>query len=325
MDAGKLHQKSIVFDGHCDTLLAVLAGKRRLGERSSEGHLDLPRMREGGVTAQIFAICTCSRHLPSGPLKQALRMLDAFYRELADNPDSLVLATSAADIERAKGEGKVAAILGLEGAEPLEGDLGVLRMLHRLGVRVVGLTWNRRNRAADGVNEARTGGGLTNFGVELVRELNRLGMVIDMAHLAPAGVRDVLELSEAPVIASHANAYALCPHRRNLTDEQLEAIAAKGGVVGVTFVPRFVAQDKEEASLERLLDHIDHMAKVAGIDHVGLGSDFDGFDDKPMAGLEDVTKLPNVTAGLLERGYSADEVKKVLGGNFLRVFREVMG
>jgi len=319
VDAGKLHRESIVFDGHCDTLLAVLTGKRRLGERSSEG---LPRMREGGVTAQIFAICTCSGHLPGGPLKQALRMLDAFYRELEDNPDSLVLATSATDIERAKREGRVAAILGLEGAEPLEGDLGVLRMLHRLGVRVVGLTWNRRNQAADGVNEA---GGLTNFGVALVRELNRLGMVIDVAHLAPAGVRDVLELSEAPVIASHANAYALCPHRRNLTDEQLEAIAAKGGVVGVTFVPRFVAEGGEGASLGRLLDHIDHVAKVAGIDHVGLGSDFDGFADRPMAGLEDVTKLPNVTAGLLGRGYSPAEVQKVLGGNFLRVFREVVG
>jgi len=325
VDARKLHQESIVFDGHCDTLLAVLTGKRRLGERSNEGHLDLPRMREGGVTAQIFAICTCSGRLPGGPLKQALRMLDAFYRELEANPHSLILATSAADVERAKEEGKVAAILGLEGAEPLEGDLGVLRMLHRLGVRVVGLTWNRRNQAADGVNEARTGGGLTNFGVELVREMNRLGMVIDVAHLAPAGVRDVLELSEAPVIASHANAHALCPHRRNLTDEQLEAIAARGGVVGVTFVPGFVAENKQEASLGRLLDHIDHIAKVAGIDHVGLGSDFDGFTDRPMAGLEDVTGLPNITAGLLERGYSPDEVKKLLGGNFLRVFREVVG
>lgn len=325
VNARELHEESIIFDGHCDTLQAVLRGERRLDERSSEGHLDLPRMREGGVTAQIFAICLGSECLPSGAVKQTLRMLDACYRELADNPDSLTLATSAADIERAKEEGKVAAVLGLEGAEALEGDLGVLRMFYRLGVRNIGLTWNRRNQAADGLDEARTGGGLTTFGVELVRKMNRLGIMIDVAHLAPAGVRDVLELSEAPVIASHTNAYALCPHRRNLMDERLEAIAAKGGVVGVTFVPGFVAENKEEASLERLVDHIDHIAKVAGIDHVGLGSDFDGFGDQPMSGLEDVTKLPNITAGLLGRGYSADEVKKILGGNLLRVFREAVG
>jgi membrane dipeptidase len=331
LDTDKLHRESIVFDGHCDTLLNVLDGRRRLGERSAEGHLDLPRMKEGGMTAQIFACFVRRQFVPGQATAEALRLVDTFYEEMATNAATLTLAILAADIEQAKMEGKIAGVLGLEGAEALAGDLGVLRTFYRLGVRNVGLTWNFRNAAADGVAEARTGGGLTEFGVKLVKEMNRLGTMIDVAHLAPAGVRDVLALSEAPVIASHANAHALCscascPHRRNLTDEQLEGIAANGGVVGVTFVPAFVAEDPNQATLERTLDHIDHIVRVAGIDHVGLGSDFDGFSGKEVnAGLEDVTRMPGITAGLLARGYKSEEVRKILGGNFLRVFRQVVG
>lgn len=325
MDAITLHYNSIIFDGHCDTLLEVLDGKRRLNERSTEGHIDLPRLREGGVTAQVFAIFIEDKYLPAKAARQTLRLLDVLYNELAANTDSLVLATRAEDIERAKQTGKVAAVVGIEGAESLEGELGLLRIFHRLGVRLLTIAWSRRNEAADGIQEARTGGGLTNFGLKLVEECNRLGIMVDISHLAPAGVRDVLETSSKPVIASHSNAYALCPHPRNLTDQQLTALAEKGGVVGVTFVPSFIAEDRKEASLEKLLDHIDHIVRVAGIDHVGLGSDFDGFSPPPPAGLEDVTRLPGITAGLLSRGYSADEVRKILGGNFLRVFRQVAG
>jgi membrane dipeptidase len=325
LDAITLHYNSIIFDGHCDTLLEVLDGKRRLNERSTEGHIDLPRLREGGVTAQVFAIFIEDKYLPAKAARQTLRLLDVLYNELAANTDSLVLATRAEDIERAKQTGKVAAVVGIEGAESLEGELGLLRIFHRLGVRLLTIAWSRRNEAADGIQEARTGGGLTNFGLKLVEECNRLGIMVDISHLAPAGVRDVLETSSKPVIASHSNAYALCPHPRNLTDQQLTALAEKGGVVGVTFVPSFIAEDRKEASLEKLLDHIDHIVRVAGIDHVGLGSDFDGFSPPPPAGLEDVTRLPGITAGLLSRGYSADEVRKILGGNFLRVFRQVAG
>ncbi|MGQ9625577.1 MAG: dipeptidase [Anaerolineae bacterium] len=326
MNPHDLHKESIVFDAHCDTLLEVLDGKRRLAERAEKGHVDLPRLKEGGVTAQIFAIFARQQYLPSGAAKEALRILDTFYRELKANEESLLLAISAADIERAKREGKVAAILSLEGAEALEGDLGVLRMFHRLGVRNLGITWNFRNQAADGLDEARSKGGLTNFGLELVRELNRLGIMIDVSHLAPAGVNDVLASSEAPVIASHSNAYALCPHRRNLADEQIQDIAEKGGVIGVTFVPQFLDPDEKRASLERVLDHIDYIVQVAGVDHVGLGSDFDGFFEfVKVPGIEDVSQMPNITFGLLERGYNVEEVKKIMGGNFLRVFRQVVG
>jgi membrane dipeptidase len=325
LDPRQLHRESIVFDAHCDTLQEVLAGKRRLGERSEEGHADLPRLREGGVTAQIFALYVSPNYFPSGAARQALRLLDVFYQELGENADQLTLVTKASDVERAKAEDKVGGILSLEGAEALEGDLRVLRAFYKLGVRNIGLTWNLRNAAADGVDETRSSSGLTNFGVQLVQEMNRLGIMVDISHLSPTGVRDIFLVSEAPVIASHSNAYALCPHRRNLTDEQLEGVASKGGVVGVTFVPNFITEDGNQATLKRVLDQIDYMVKTMGVDHVGLGSDFDGFFNSNVRGLEDVTHLPKLTAGLMERGYGEEDVKKILGGNFMRVFREVVG
>lgn len=325
MEAAVLHRDHIVCDGHCDTLMRVLEGKCQLDQRSAEGHIDLPRLRDGGITAQVFAIFIEDAYLPAGACRQTLRMLDAFYGQLQQNGESLLLALRAADVERAKAEDKVAAILGIEGAESLEGDLGLLRMFHRLGVRLLTVAWSRRNQAADGVYEVRTAGGLTRFGVQLVEECNKLGIILDISHLAPAGVQDVLKISSAPVVASHSNAYALCPNPRNLNDEQLVALADKGGVVGVTFVPAFITEKREDASLERLLDHIDHIVSVVGIDHVGLGSDFDGFSPPPPVGLEDVTCMPNITAGLVTRGYSPEDVGKVLGGNFLRVFRQVAG
>lgn len=325
MDTTNLHRDSIIFDGHCDTLLEILSGKCKFNERSTEGHIDLPRLREGGVTAQVFAIYLEDQYLPAGAVKQTLRLLDVLYLELTAHPDAFTLATQAADIEAAKRAGKVAAVVGLEGAEALEGDLGTLRMFYRLGVRLLTVTWSRRNQAADGVGEARTGGGLTNFGLQMVEECNKLGILLDISHLAPAGVRDVLEASSQPVIASHSNAYALCAHARNLSDEQLLAVAQKGGVVCVVFVPSFITTDRKEASLEKLLDHIDHIVRVAGIEHVGLGSDFDGFSPPPPVGLEDVTCLPGITAGLVQRGYSEADVRKVLGENLMRVFRQVAG
>jgi membrane dipeptidase len=323
-NALKLHRESIVFDGHCDVLMPVLTGERQLKERSRQGHLDLPRMREGGLTAQVFAIFDYWEKIGNEKATaQALRMLDAFYQEMEANPDSLTLATTAADVERAKRENKVAAILGLEGAEPLEGDLRLLRIFHRLGVRNIGLTWNYRNRAADGIG-VTSPHGLTDFGRALVREMNRLGIMVDIAHLAPPGVADVLALSTQPVISSHTGAYALQAHQRNLTDAQLEGIARSGGLVGVTFVPNFLSANPKKAHISQALDHIDYVARAVGVDYVGLGSDFDGYKGVTR-GLEDVTCLPQITAGLLERGYTPPDVRKILGENFLRVFRQVCG
>ena len=324
MDPLQLHRDAIVIDGHCDTLLSVIEDKRSIVTRSEKGNNDVPRLREGGVTAQIFALFAEPPSLGGvAPTWQALRLLDAFYQAMEQTPD-LILATRAADVRRAKAEGRLAGIIGLEGAEGLRGDLGVLRMLYRLGLRNLGLTWSVRNEAADGVFESRTGGGLTEFGVKLVKECNRLGIMVDIAHLSPAGVRDVLALCEGPVVDSHANAQALCGHARNLSDEQLDALAAKGGVVGVVFVPDFVADDPAAKNLEMVLKHIDHIVHVVGEDHVGLGSDFDGFDGV-LPGLEDATRFPAITEGLVARGYSEEAVRKILGGNWLRVFEQVAG
>ena len=268
----------------------------------------------------------------SGSL-QAFRYIDAFHQELAANPSTAMQAVRADDIVEAKGQGKVALMLSMEGAEALDADLGVLRCCYRLGLRSLGLTWNRRNPAADGVGEARTGGGLTEFGVGLVKECNRLGILLDLAHLAPAGVEDVLALSEFPVVVTHGNCQALWPgdrevpwpRHRSLTDGQMEAIAAKGGLVGVTAVPAFLGEDENRAPLSLMLDHLDHMVKVMGADHVGFGMDFDGVHDARVIGMEDTSKLPNLSVGLVERGYSAEDIGRILGGNFLRVFRQVIG
>lgn len=320
-----LHYDALIFDAHCDTLGEVLAGVRRLGERSDQGHSDLPRMREAGICGQIFACFVPEPYQRHGATRHALQRVDTFYREMEANPDILVLATSAADIEEAKQAGKVAGVLGLEGAEALDGSIEVLRCFYRLGVRNLGLAWDYRNAACDGVKVGGRPGGLTAFGVQVVKECNRLGIMIDVSHLAEPGLRDVLAVSEQPVIASHSNARALCDHVRNLSDAQLEAIAANGGVVCATFVPWFIRDPWQGASLDDFLKHIDHMVAVMGIDHVGLGSDFDGYEQGNLVGMEDVTRLPALTAGLLARGYEATAIRKILGGNLLRVFRQVVG
>jgi membrane dipeptidase len=330
MNASQLHQDAIVIDGHCDTLLHFQDQESRLQRRSpptqdDPGQVDVDRLQRGGVTAQNFACYVRPRYLPAQATQQTLAMIDVFYRHQEEHADRLCLATRADDILQAKQEGKVAGILSLEGAEGLQGDLAILRSVYRLGVRWVGLTWNHRNQAADGLFEVRSGGGLTEFGVRLVQEMNRLGMLVDIAHLAPAGVRDVFKVCEAPVIASHANAHALCPVPRNLGDEQLTQLAASGGVVGVTYVPGFITDGDQRATLDMLLDHVDHIVHVASIDHVGLGSDFDGFGGPPPTGLEDVSCVPNITAALLNRGYDTSAVRKILGGNWLRVLCQVIG
>jgi membrane dipeptidase len=322
-DSQTLHSDAIVVDGHCDTLGDVLEGKRTLAERSALGHVDLPRLRAGGVTAQIFACFTPVHEYHRSATRYAMRMLDGLHLAIDAHPDQLLLATSAGDIRRAKAESKIAGILGLEGAEPLGDSLAVLRGFHRLGVRVLGLTWNFRNDVADGVMEGRLAQGLSPFGLQVIEECNRLGVLIDVSHLAPAGLEDVLRVSQQPIIASHSNARALCDNPRNLSDAQIEAIAGHGGLIGVTFVDAFLHRPASEAAVDHVLEHIDYLVRIAGPDHVMLGSDFDGAD-MPQ-GLEDATRYPVLTAGMAARGHSEAVIRGVLGQNFLRVFDKVTG
>jgi len=322
--AKQMHQKAIVFDGHCDTILEIMNHKRTLEKKSPTGHLDIPRMKEGGVNVQFFAVFIEDIYKPDRSLKRTLQLIDCFYREMEKNQDEISLVTNYNQINEANSAGKIAAILSVEGGEALEGDLGVLRMLYKLGVRLLTLTWNQRNQIADGIGESRTGSGLTEFGLKVIDEMNNLKMFIDVSHLSETGFWDVIKRSKAPIVASHSNCYALCPHPRNLKDEQIKALADKGGVIGITFVPNFLTQEKRKTTVKDVVTHIDYLVEKAGVDCVGLGSDFDGTGGLPL-GLEGVDKITNITEELLNRGYKEREIKKILGGNFLRVFKKVIG
>ncbi len=313
-----------VIDVHCDTLHYVLEGKGHLDTGIPEAQVDVPKLRQGGVNVQVFACWVPPILQRHGATAFALRLIEIFHREVERAPHALSLVRSVADIERAMQEGQIGGILSLEGAEPLDGQIELLGAFYRLGVRWLGLTWNYRNAAADGVADARTGGGLTPFGVELVRECANLGIVLDVSHLSPAGVDHVLQEAKGPVVASHSNARALRDHRRNLTDEQARGIAATGGVIGVTFVPSFLTN--ERATLEHVLDHIEYFTRLVGVEHVGIGSDFDGLGDEPAPqGLEDISHYPNLREGLRRRGFSQSDIMAILGGNWMRVLKEVIG
>ena len=322
--AKEIHQKAIVFDGHCDTILEIMNHKRTLEKKSTTGHLDIPRMKEGGIDVQFFAIFIEDIYKPDRSLKRTLQLIDCFYKEIEKNQNDISLVINYNQIKEVNRLGKIAAILSIEGGEALEGDLGVLRVLYRLGVRLLTLTWNQRNQIADGIGESRTGSGLTEFGLKVIDEMNDLRMLIDVSHLSETGFWDVIKRSKIPIVASHSNCYALCPHLRNLKDEQIKALANKDGVIGITFVPDFLTQEKRKTSVKDVVKHIDYLVEKVGVDYVGLGSDFDGTGDLPL-GLEGVDKIPNLTEELLDRGYKEREIEKILGGNFLRVFKEVVG
>lgn len=315
-----LHKRYPVVDGHADSILGVLDGKRTLAERSEIGHLDWPRSLESGLTCTVQAAFPDPVYYPVAP-KRVGQAIDGLLQQIEAGGPQVRLALTAADIREAHGQGQLAVMLNIEGAEGIQGSLALLRNYYRLGVRMMGLVWNHRNEVADGASEEGSGGGLTKFGKEVVREMNRLGMLIDLSHITAPGFYDVLELSEQPVLFTHGNCRNLWDHARNLTDEQIKALAAKGGVFGISFVNAFM--NKETATLGTVADHIDHVCQLLGsADYVAYGSDLDGCTPPP--GLENVTKLPHLTAELLSRGYSESDMAKILGGNYLRVFEQVL-
>lgn len=309
-----------LVDGHCDTLTALEKQKRTLGEKSSRGQLDLVRLLAGGVNVQFFAAFIAPRYKDTA-LKRCLSLIDTFYSELQVNQDRMEVVLNRGDIQRITGLNKVAAILAVEGGEALSGDLAMLRILYRLGVRSLTLTWNGRNEIGDGVGEGETGGGLSCFGQSVVRELNNLGMLIDVSHLHERGFWHVAAISKQPFAATHANSRAVCNHIRNLTDSQIGYLAKTGGVLGLTFVPDFIAA--RDASMEKLIRHIDHLAARFGVGCIGLGSDFDGMDECAR-GLEDVTCMPRLGEELAKRGYSDTDIASIMGGNWVRLLNQVL-
>ena len=317
-DALRLHKNTFVVDGHCDTIQLFSNTEKGydFGAKNTVGQIDLPRLRQGGVDVQFFAIYIEPEYKPCAALQRTLYLMEHFWREMGKYNEDVIVVKNRNDLYVARQTGKLAAVLTLEGGEPLE-NVEVLRMLHQLGLRSVGLTWNQRNMLADGVGVGASAGGLTPLGKTMVAEMNRLGMMVDAAHIAPRGFFDILELATAPTVVTHANAAALCPHQRNLTDEQLQSLSNQGGVVGLTYYPPFVSENKV-ANLENLLDHFCYIAERFGTSVLGLGSDFDGIPEA-VSGLEDVSRLANLTHGLLRRGFSTNEISAILGGNFLRV------
>jgi membrane dipeptidase len=370
-----IHNSAIVIDTHADTPQRFLDGNFDIGstDPSDNGHISLNKARAGNLGAEFFSIWVDPRMNPGHFAQHTLDLIDSVYQQAARHPDRMMMAFNVADIERAHKEHKLAALMGIEGGHSIENDMHLLDDFYRLGVRYMTLTWSNTNEWADSsgdINDSKIKhhDGLTDFGKQVVLEMNRLGMMVDISHVADKTFWDAIATTKAPVIASHSSARALVNHPRNMTDEMLRAVAKNGGVVQVNFYSGFddarymeasEAQKKErdaaiEAALAKkraagekvtfededrvqtewmariprppfssLIDHIDHIAKVAGIDHVGLGSDFDGVSGATPAGMNSAADLPKITQALLDRGYSADDIRKILGGNLLRVFGEV--
>jgi membrane dipeptidase len=364
--AHAIHQEAIVVDGHADTIGRFLDLGEDLGRETGRGHLDLPRMFRGGLDAQFMSCWVEPKYVARGEsAKRAFRMIDAVKRWVGMYPERMELARSAAEVRRAAALGKVCGILCIEGGHAIEDDLALLRSFHELGVRYMTLTWNNSTAWAEAARDPGKVRGLTPFGRDVVREMNRLGMLVDLSHVSENTFFDAIEVTDTPVICSHSCARALCDHVRNMSDDQLRALARNGGVVGVNFYSGFLSQkfydskrtadERDEAERQRLeerfredprkmdeearrltreserfesglprppldllMEHIEHIARVAGIDHVGLGSDFDGVAALPE-GVDDCSHLPRVTERLLDRGFGEGEVKKILGENFLRV------
>ena len=356
----------LYVDLHIDTPSRILNEGLDLAESREYTHVDIPKMRKGGLHAGFFAVSTSARsQTPLEAVKQALRIIDTIVEEVRRHPAELFIGTTADDVASARSGGKIAVFIGVEGGHMIDSSLEVLRQLYRLGARYMGLT-HSGNTPWVGAAEYDDGpAGLTDFGREVVKEMNRLGMMIDMSHASDRAFYDVVETSAAPILNTHAACRAVAGHPRNLTDDMLKALAQNGGVLGVAYyaamldddyrsrlpqlreigqrrgaVRKQFADDKQRLSeelwklekaevekigrlpLARLADHIEHAATVAGIDHVGIGCDYDSVGLKVPAGLDDIGETPNLVAALGERGFSAGDVEKIMGGNALRVMRK---
>ena len=371
----EIHDSALVVDTHADTTQRLLDEDFDLSTDTptSEGHLDLGKARRGNLGAEFFSIWVDPKEFKGQFAHRTLQLIDAIIQQARKNSGQMVMAYSAGDIVKARAprEPRFAALMGIEGGHSIENDLGLLRDYYRLGVRYMTLTWSNTNEWADSSGDiddktVAHHNGLTNFGKDVVREMNRLGMMVDVSHVSDKSFYNTLLVSRAPVIASHSSARAITNHPRNMTDDMLRAVALNNGVVMVNFYSAFIDEDfrrqyeamkdqrtaaldavqeklknadpatryresekagKEWAAkiprppLKSLIDHIDHIAKVAGVDHVGIGSDFDGIPSLPE-GIDSAADLPRITAALVARGYTRDQVHKILGGNLMRVFRD---
>jgi membrane dipeptidase len=364
--AHKLHFSSIVLDTHADTPQRMLTGTFDMGKRDTEGHVDIPRMREGGLNAQFFSIFISGRTLGSPAIQQALDQIDIVRQNVQRHSKDLTLATTAEEIRRAHAQGKIAILMGMEGGHMIGNDIRMIRIYSVLGVRYLTLAHFYNDEWADSSTDKPAHNGLTDFGKDIVREMNRQGMLVDISHVSDKTFHDALEVSKVPLIASHSSVRAISNHPRNMSDDMIKALAAKGGVIQINYERNYLSEEYRTAfaalagdvsrmeekfkkecgddnvcigkaeikmakdltdagklphvSWEKIIEHIDHVVKLVGPDHVGLGSDFDGAD--MPEGLEDCSKLPKITEALLRKGYSEEDIRKILGGNILRVMEQ---
>ncbi|MBY0494769.1 MAG: dipeptidase [Cyanobacteria bacterium] len=342
--AAAIHRQSPLIDGHNDYPWALreLDPSRDFNSADISKPVpklmtDVPRLRHGGVGGQFWSVYTPSTMMDKEATRVTIEQIDTVHRMTKQWGETFQMALTADDVDRAFKNGKIASMIGMEGGHSIDNSLPALRMFYALGARYMTLTHNGNLRWADAAADKPAHGGLTKFGEEVVREMNRLGMLVDLSHVSPDTMEDALRVTEAPVIFSHSSARAICNVPRNVPDNILQIVAKNGGVVMVTFVPGFISQAVADfnakpeaerkgmmapkATLSQVADHIDHIRKVAGIDHIGLGGDFDGITDV-VEGLEDVSKYPDLTAELLKRGYQDDDIKKILGLNVMRVMRQ---
>lgn len=364
-EAHRIQTNVLGVDSHNDTMQRVLIEGVDIGSRLADGQVDIPRLREGGMHVPFFALWVPTYYKGSEAVRRTLDLRDAMQGVLDKYPDRIELATSARDIERIVGQRKIAAVLTIEGGHQIANDLAVLRMYRRMGILSMTLTHFRSNDWADSSTGEQVHNGLTDFGKQVVREMNSIGMIVDISHVSDKTFYDVLAVTSKPVIAPHSSCFALSDVPRNMKDDMFRALARNGGVVGINFGASFLNQrDAEElkqhvlqantleptftgaeldrfaaeqhskegdshavvknATVEDAADCIDRVIKIAGVEHVGIGSDFDGISSVPR-GLEDVSKMPALTAALLKRGYTEQDIRKIMGANFLRVVRMVVG
>ncbi len=365
--ARQLHFSSIVVDTHDDTTQRLFSKNYDFSRRNTDGsHVDLPRLREGGLNALFFSIWINSTIVGPPAVERALDQIDAVRQLVHDHPRDLELATSADEVRRAHDRGRIAVLMGIEGGHMLGNDLRMVRIYSALGVRYMTLTHFHNSEWADSSTDKPAHNGLTEFGKDVVREMNRQGILIDISHVADKTFYDALETSRAPLIASHSSVRAISGHPRNMSDDMIKALAAKGGVIQIAYELNFLSDEFRQASTaafgdvskifdemdkkcggddiclqdarthdiarlqaegklprvswERIVEHIDHAVRLVGADHVGLGSDFDGA--VMPEGMEDCSKLPRITEALVRKGYSDADIRKILGGNVLRVLEE---
>src|SRR5579859_3474192 len=367
--AHKLHFSSIVLDTHDDTTQRFFSKSFDLGKRNPDGHIDIPRMRDGGMSAIFFSIWIDGRIMGPAAVQRALDQIDAVHENVRKYSNDMVFTRTAEGVRSAHAQGKIAALMGVEGGHMIGNDIRIVRIFGDLGVRYMTLSHFYNDEWADSSTDKPAHNGLTEYGKEIVREMNRQGIMVDISHVSDKTFYDALEVSKAPLIASHSSCRALCNHVRNMSDDMIKALAAKGGVIQINYEKSFIDQAYKDAydrltagagvvgvlsdavkkcgddiectakaqsaaeqkmtdegklphvSWERIVDHIDHAVKLAGAEHVGLGSDFDGATMPD--GMEDCSKLPKITEALMRKGYSDQDIRNILGENTLRVMEQV--